>query len=666
MRLGAVAVLMAVGILSGCSDSTGAGPGKIDLTVTSVSGPDIVPSGPSLLTITCGVGLSATNTGGASITWLESRVLFYAGPDRSAPVDTLQITAATLEQAWGAATLDAGQNEWSGWSFSANVPFTMTLVLRYRTLAGFPKEARASFDCGPEIPPASAPPVFKALSIQPAAGEIESGDSILVTYTAESAAGLWQTLVILSGACTDTSIIAEQFATTVTRTVTRHVPPGCTLGSPLDVAVQVFDIGLRGVQSGVSLSYVDRTPPTIAAWFAGQATSNILAGFFFAGDTLAGTIGAADNNQLSGALWEIRPAGTRDSVRRAEQSLAQPFAIQIPDAWVGKIQMRLYSRDVAGLVSDTVVVPPDSLRIYPTVGRLIRYTQRFPMIYAVAPDVRHGRAWIMTFDPATGPRVYGVSLATMALSDTIVVRGGWDLDLSAGGDSLIAGAGYGLDVIDLSSSAHRVTHIAVASIDSTRGQYPQLVRTAANGKVFLILLGQTADDNKLVEVDLAAGTDRVRTDAGSGGVVGGAWLEPSLDRSVLFLKGSQQIQKYVSATDAFTAPISHNSSGGSLAVDATGSRVTLGWDLYDGALQYLRTLDTPAPYPTMASALSPDGGTYYESVWPRGILSGDAQTGHLIDRQRAPQTFYMKMAVDGSRLFFIDEPGQRVGVMDLP
>ncbi len=659
MRLGAVAVFIAIGILSGCGDSTGPGRANVQVTVLSQSGPDIAQPTPSEISITCSVGLNAINTGGPPATWADSWMLFFAGPNRSVPVDTFKISAATMEQAWGAATIEGGHNQYSGWTLTANVPFAVTFVFRYRSGLGLPREVRTSFQCGPDVPSGGAPPSFKSVGIQPATGEIQSGDSVLVTYTAESTVGLWETIVVMSGACDAASSFPEQFTTTVTRTVKLFVPAGCTLGRPLDIAVQAFDIALRGVQTGTSLTYVDRTPPTVGAWF-GIGGSPTLAGFFFTGDTLVGAVGAADNNQLSAAFWEVWPVGKRDSVHRAEQSLAEPFTIPIPDTWVGKIQMRFYSRDAAGLVSDTILSPPDSLRIYPTVGRLVRYTQPILDIYALAPDMRRHKAWVLK-----PQRVYGVSLASMALTDTIAVRGGWDLDLTPGGDSLIVGSSYGLDVIDLRASPHTVTHVTLTSVDSTRGQYPQLIRVAANGKVFVITLGQTVNDNVLVEVDLKAGTDRVRTDAGNGGVVNGVGLEPSLDRSLLFLKSSLGIQKYVSATDAFSAPVPVSLPGGGVAVDATGSRVTIGWDLYDGALQFLRHLDTPAQYPTMAAALSPDGTTYYHATWPWGILSGNAQTGQLIDRQRTPQSLYMKMAPDGSKIIFVDAQFGRVGVIDL-
>ena len=665
MRLGAVPILLAVGILGGCSDSTGPGPTRVDFTILSQSGPDVVQPTPSEITLTCSVLLKAINHGNGPATWLESWLLLYAGPNRSVPIDTVKIPAATMEQAWGA-TLEPGDSAIAGWEFTANVPFAATFVFRYRPPIGLPKASRPSFTCGPDVPPGSVPPTFKTLSVDPSTGEIQSGDSMRVTYTAESSVGLWQTSVLLSGACEAGQNFPELFALTVTRTVNVFVPSGCTLGQPLEVTVGATDIALRGVGVRFSLTYVDRTPPTVGAWF-GYGLSNTLQGFFFAGDTLTGSVGAADNNRLAGAFWEVWPAGKRDSIRLAEQSLAQSFAIPIPDSWVGKIQMRMYSRDAAGLVSDTIVSPPDSLRIYPTVARPVRYTQPILDIRAVVPDLRRNKAWVLMQEHNVAVhRVYGISLTSMALVDTIAVHGGWDLDLTAGGDSLIATAGYGLDVIDLRASRPTVSHRSLTSVDSARRQYAQNVRVAENGKVFVILVGQTLNDNKLVEVDLAAGTDHVRTDAGNGGVIDGVWFEPSLDRSVLFLKGSQGIQKYASATGAFTAPQPLNSpSGGGVAVDATGSRVTVGWDLYDGAMRFLRRLDTPSPYSSMPALLSPDGSTYYHAFWPHGILSGNTQTGNLIDRQRTPQSLYMKMAADGSKIVFVDAQFGRVGVMEL-
>jgi hypothetical protein len=666
MRLAAVSVFSAVGILSGCADSTGLGPAKVEVTIMSQNGPDVVQPSPSEITVTCSVGLNAMNEGGVPATWLDSWVLVFAGPDRSRAVDTLQIDAATMEQAWGSRTVEPANRAISGWTFTASVPFAITFVFRYRGRTDFAKESRPSFHCGPEVPLGTLPPTFTALSAEPSAGEIQSGDSVRVTYTAESTVGLWETSVRFSGACELAQTFPEVFALTVTRSLKLFVPSGCTPGQMLEITVEATDVALRGIGMRLSLPYVDRTPPTVGG-LINYGLSNRLQPFVFAGDTLTGGVGAADNNRLAGAFWEVWPAGKRDSVKMAEQSLSQPFAIPIPDTWIGKIQMRLYSRDAAGLVSDTLVSPPESIRVYPTVTRPLRYTLPILDIRAVAPDLRRNRAWVLMQEHNVPVhRLFGVSLTSMALVDTIAVHGGWDLDLTPGGDSLIATAGYGLDVIDLTTVPPTVSHLTLASVDSSRGQYAQNVRVAANGKVFVILVGQTLNDNQLVEVDLAAGTDHVRTDAGNGGLIGGVWLEPSLDRSVLFLKGSEGIQKYVSATDAFSAPQAlHSQSVGGLAVDATGAHVSVGWDFYDGAMQFLRLLDTPSPYPSIPMLLSPDGSTYYHALWPHGILSGDTQTGYLIDRQRTPQSLYMKMASDGSKIIFVDAQFGRLGVMDL-
>ena len=664
MRLGAVLLVLAVGVLSGCGDSTGLGPTRVEVTILSVTGPDVVQQSPSEFTVSCSVVFDAMNRGGGRATWVDSWVLVYAGPDRSVPVDTVEIPAAIMEQAWGGATLEPSDRLISGWTFSANVPFAATFVFRYRPQAGLPKAVSASFSCGPDVPPGAPPPTFKTLSVEPAAGEIQSGQTVRVTYTAESSVGLWETSVMLSGACEAEYRFPEVFALSTTRTVAVLVPPGCTLGLPLDVTVGATDVALRGVGARFSFTYVDRKPPVIGVGL-NYGLSNTGQGFFFAGDTLTGSVTADDNNRLAGVFWEVWPTGKRDSVLLAEQGLYHPLAIPIPDGWVGKIQIRAYSRDAAGLVSDTILRPPDSLRIYPTAARPVRYTQPILDIRAVAPDLRRNRAWVLMQEHNVSVhRVYGVSLTSMALVDTIVVRGGWDLDLTIGGDSLIAASGYGLNVIDLRPSPPVVSYVPLTSIDSTR-QYIQLVRVAGNGKVFVILVGQTLNDNKLVEVDLVAGTDHVRTDAGNGGVIDGVWLEPSLDRSVMFLKGSQGIQKYVSGTDTFGPPQPFNASGGGLAVDATGSRVTVGWDLYDGAMQFLRVLDTPSQYPSIPALLSPDGSTYYHALWPYGILSGNTQAGNMIDRTRTPQSLYMKMAPDGAKIIFVDAQFGRLGVMDL-
>lgn len=552
VRLGAVSILLAVVILSGCGDATGPDTTTVAVEILSVSGPDISQSGPSETNISCGVAFSAHATGAGSATWVDALVLVFAGPDRSTAVDTIQIAAPDLQAAWGAADIEAGQDQTSAWTLTANVPFGLKFIFRYRNQVRAVRTTSASFTCGPDIPPGSAPPTLKNVSVQPGSGEVESGDTLLVSYTAESAVGLWETQVVVSGACDAQFSFPERFATSATRTVPIYVPAGCQLGSLIAVKVRAMDIGLRSVEAALNpgLTFVDRTPPEVGVWF-GNGGSPELDNFYFAGDTILASIGAGDNNAMSAAFWQASPAGWRDSIRSSEQSLAYQTIIPIRDDWVGPFQLKVYARDAAGLFSDTLVKSPKGGRIYPTVLRPTRFTPPIIYIHAMALDARRNKAWVLVQDPNPSvPRVYGVDLRTMAMTDTIrLTSGGWDLDMTAGGDSLIVLESYGFAVIDLGTRTE--TRFPIRSVDSTIGQYPQAVRVAGNGKIFVVAAGQTAQANTLIEIDLPAGTDHVRTEAGANGVVDGVWIEPSLDRSVLFVKGYQRIQQYVSATDAF-------------------------------------------------------------------------------------------------------------------
>src|ERR1700752_456540 len=293
MRLGAVALLMAVAILSGCGDATGPGTAKVEVAVLSVSGPDISQPSPSETTISCGVTFSAHATGSGSATWEEALGLVFAGPDRSTAVDTIHIAAANVQAARGATEIAGGQDQASAWALTSTIPFGLRFIFRYRNQARAVRTTNASFTCGPDVPPGSAPPTLKNLSIQPGSGEVESGDTLLVSYTAESPVGLWETRVIVSGACEAEVNFSERFATSATRTVPIHVPGGCRLGSPIAVNVRAFDIALRGVEAALypSLTFVDRTRPEVGVWF-GVGGSTELDNFYFTGDTILASIGA--------------------------------------------------------------------------------------------------------------------------------------------------------------------------------------------------------------------------------------------------------------------------------------------------------------------------------------------------------------------------------------
>jgi hypothetical protein len=109
----------------------------------------------------------------------------------------------------------------------------------------------------------------------------------------------------------------------------------------------------------------------------------------------------------------------------------------------------------------------------------------------------------------------------------------------------------------------------VTPLDTTINQRPMEVVVAANGKAFLPLEGSAPSAYTLREVDLTTGAQRIRTDAGNKGWVGGVALARSFDHSTLVMNGTVSFQRYDAATDTFGPALTPPNYFGP-TVDGTG------------------------------------------------------------------------------------------------
>lgn len=664
---GALLSLATALAFAACGDSTGPDPDvTVTVSLTQLNGPDVYETAPGNLVIECSINLRAVASGSA--TWLDATLFFYAGPDRATPVDSVIIAAADIQDAWGAPEIAPGQLRESSWRVTASIPFGASIVHRYRTSGGRTGSTAVTFACGPPVPPGAAEPAINTITLQPA-GEIEPGGTLTVQYTAVSEVGLWKTRVRLTGACTDERQIAEQFAHDAARTVTFPIPPTCALGAPLAVTVFTMDAAGQGATANAPqpLVVVDRTPPQAYADHLPTAAS-----YVFAGDTLRPFIAGLDNHSVRALVWDV--GGVRDSILGAG---GQYIAIPVRAEWAGqKIQVRLWARDGSGLVSDTLVAPAESLFIYPSIDRPTTWTTLAGEEDAadVIFDQGRGVLYLMQYG-ASGSRVGVFSLATRQITERIPLPFlPEDMDVTVSGDSLVLALGYGraLGVIDLRQPSRTLTLIPLRSLDSTLGQRPYQVRIAANGKAYVGLGGTTTAATQLLEVDLGTGAERILTNAGRNGLIGGARLERSFDRSVLVLAQGLEsyFQRYDVAADAFGPIRAPVNLGGPLRIDRTGARVSVSLDIYDADLVFQRRVT--APYGGLfvpGAALSPDGEYLYQAIGFGGVARTRVSDGALLDRSPTPFTAsgYLRISPDGTMLVIMDSfvGTLKIAMMDL-
>ena len=667
--------------LVACSHD-GTGPGAaanvdVAVSVVTLSGPVFVtspipnsPTPDSEPAIQCGVALRATATGAGTAKWLDANFLLYAGKDRSKPVDSVAFSAAQIQQSWGGAEIVGGQTRDATWRVTVVVPWALTIAYHYEPAGGGSvKTATVSFTCGP-IPPADAsPPTITNLAARAPAAGLQPGDTLVVTYAVTGQAGLWESVVQLSGPCDVRRVVAETLQVSVTHTTKIALPIACQLGVPIGVTLLARDAALQQTSRvlATQFSITDRTPPFIypllGSWWHDTGGTPVFSRDYFVGDTIYIQLNASDNYAVKTLVWEVWPAGFRDSLAVSGQLVATWIRLPVPPAWVGPIQLRFYARDAVGLTSDTVVTAPDSMRVGATIQRPVVTTTLPVQLLDMQIDAKRGVLYVV---PAWGNNLLALSTTTLTVTSVSLPDHPWGIDLSAGGDSLIVTlpAQRALGILDLRQSTPALTLVPVTGLDSTIAQRPVAVQVAANGKAFLPLQGSNASAYTMLEVDLTSGVQRIRTDAGNHGWVGGIALARSFDHSTLVTNGNgPYFERYDALPDAFGPVLTARTSWGP-TLDGTGQHIVVGLDLYDANLQFVRQIRSPMNGAVPTRALSPDGVYLFEGLG--GIIRARVSDGWLQDRSPAPFTpDLIRLSPDGTLLAMIELVHGWVAVMDL-
>jgi DNA-binding beta-propeller fold protein YncE len=675
-RSAAPCAAAALALAPACRDATSPKPlVEISVAVDSIVGPTIAQdtAGPEL---TCDLYLRADGRGPASgrAIWKGATVRWFLGQDRRTPVDSIVMPASDVQAWWGTPYLTPGESRRARWTLHSSLPFEGVAEFLYAPAAGEASAtASARFACGPVVDSTTLPPAILTISVtRPPAG-LQPGDTLDVTFMAYGPAGLLKTTAAVTSPCSSSVAFWEDLRTTVVRTAHIPLPVTCEFGVPLTVTAGVIDGATRSSSRVVytDLALVDRTPPAVHTRFfrpdsAGVPTETF-AGQFFVDDTLRLQAYADDNHGLSAVVWELRPAGYRDSALVSGPSAAPILRIALRPEFVGPAQLRLWARDAAGLESDTIVSLADSLIIYPSVPRPTHTVSVYGHITDFSLDARRGVVYalvmglesVIALSPVTGLETASVPVGDYPL----------ELDPTAGGDSLIVllPNRRALGIVDLRDLSRPPTFVPLAALDSASGETPRHLRVTSSGKVFISTWGTGASHFRLLEVDLGTGVQRFRTDAGDGGHIGEGLLAPSLDRSVLVLNGGSNLaQRYEAATDRFGPRTSFTSYYGLPQVDLTGSHVAVGLEVYDASLQFLRTVRSMGPGSVQVATISADGAFVLQAVYPAGLLRSRVSDGALVDRTPLPFVVdRLSRSADGTMLAALLSGGGMLTFIDL-
>lgn len=623
----------------GCGDSTtaptGNGPVTVSVSVLAV-GPAQLSSTPEGIALaTCLVDLKGAVRTHGNAAWGTAVFRFYPGRDLTQPVDTAVVPNTLVVQSWGAGGISDLNPVFASWLFTASIPFTVELEYRYQVGSNPVQttEPVTAF-CSPPIPANPAPVSITNLVTTPAAGSVQPGDTVSVTYTVAAPAGLWQTVILLSGGCDTLRYEPEFLAQSPTRTARVVVPPRCQLGAPLNVTVSVLDAALNQDNQSIPVPFtlVDLRPPAVAVSLSSDVG-------VFVGEGLTLDFLATDNNALSTVVWELVPFGLRDSILSSFPALASQASIPILPGWTGPFDVRVIARDAAGVESTIVASPPGGLTSFPT--------RTVPTVQVLTTNQQLDR---LVFDPRRGvlyslqqnrPKIMVLSATTLQFLDSIPLpTDGADLDLSPSGDTLLVTlpAAGTLGVIDLSQPVRQVGSIVLAGLDPSQGQSPQHIRALAGDRALVTIWGAPT-----IEVDLAGGSQLTHPTIAVA-------LERSPDYQVAMLRDQAGgIRRFDIGTGLgpqvpFPAP-------GSITLDTGGQRLGLSLNLFDGNGVKLGSPQTLRYLGVTPSLLSPDGQYLYYLDDVSGLVRTRTSDLSIVDRIPLPQAVlhgsWMGISPDG-------------------
>lgn len=669
-------LLLSAVLVAGCSDSSEPPPPpppggtgfRTTIAPPAMSSPvyDAFPDGVAI--ISCDVTLRSTGQGAPGATWREAVLRWYPARDLRTPFDSAVISKGDVALSWGGTDIKDGVTQVAAWRFLATIPFTLTLDYHYRIAgAAADSSASAQFTCQPPLPVNPALPTISVVTILPSGPTIEPGDSLDVSFRATAPAGLWQTIVSVSGAC-DTAVFLPGFLTQSTPyTVRVPLGPECVLGASLIVSVLTVDAALQTAATPpVLFTVVDQSPPSIDIFRADGA--RIVWGDYFAGDTIDLGMSVADNHQLRWVAWEAQPSGVRDSVQVAGPFGPSTLRLPVRASWGTSPHLAFTATDVSGNVGTAYPVDDDSLHVYPDAPRPTAWR-------AVAGDTRTARV-----DSKRGVFYLLLGnerqLVTFGLTDAIPIRTlnlpeyVTGIDFTVSGDSLLMACplASSLAVLDLTLPDPLLTLLPLSTPDTTRGQLPYTILGAANGKAFVGMGGPTLAEYQLIEIDLATGTEALRLDAGNAGVVDNLIARSAGHDFLVTGSGIGTVQVYDASTDRFGPLTQLPPYGGGVGVSADGQVITNGLQILSPSLQLVRTVHSTFGGGVPASFLAPDGQSlyYFES---RGLIRTRVSDGAVVERSRLPfGVAEIRVSDDGQWAVYYGSAGMstgQVGVIDL-
>lgn len=697
MRLIRHTCLAALLALGGCDSTTTSDPPgppvpKTQIALTGTPGEmRTYAASNGSLRAQCEIPLAAVASGktGNVVRWQGGRMLWHFGLTRAVPSDTTPISEQEIVKGWGTSVIASGSTRNSHWTFYAGAPFKLTLEMDYLEEAtGATGIASHTFTCGPTPPPGGVPaPVVRNVRVTPlfddtAAVAIIPGRSLTITYEAESASGVWESGILVSGAFSarmlDRHAVTGTVGGTVRGRVEIAVPADAQIGQPIRVQAYALDGFLQpGVAtSATQVQVVSNKPPVLRyAYFLTSVPSgmdsNRLVGNFAAGDTMKVR---GDVMESRGPGWLVYTLGGAVSVR---DSVPVPFttgnidvSIPVKPEWVGATRFSVQVVNGEHMYSGTASAPADSFRIVPAPEYPVRTATFATRATDMVLDEARGLLYLAF--PYTG-RVEVLSLATMTSTSInlgTVRHSPLAVELTRGGDTLLAALPSETAVAVVDLARPDAAPLKVPILVNGEKIHVWGVRVAANGKV---LVSGVPWAKQVVEMTSSGTGQRLRADTEAAGAT--IVAARSADRGRIFLErvDPRCVIVYDSRTNEIGSCFPAGRHYGSWSSTPSGDRFAWGYDVFDADRGRVRSFPivsgTSFSYTT---GLSPDGSHLYVGL-VRGIAKLRVSDGEYVERITLPGSVEGRILFAGPRRMIAvdaraDSPDgpTTVYVVDLP
>jgi hypothetical protein len=470
------------------------------------------------------------------------------------------------------------------------------------------------------------------------------GDTMNVAFVAKDVAGIAQMSYHIHGALDISDGNTYPLPPEIAVQVLRFIPRSVQLGDSVIVDVSVWDGFGKKTTSTIRTVVADFRAPDLTATLSPGPYDSLLPwrrSARFVGDTIVATYQVRDF-KVAWVGWQIPDLGLGDSVAVGDTAYAGTLRVPVTARMDGP--GRLFT-----------IFARDSSQNRAVKSVLLDFVDATRRAFQVAGPGFAGEPPDAVVSPQRGVVLIvggGLKVVTIApfasFGNVPGLIYSFAVDIAPGGDSAWVADGNGSKLDEL-----RLDPMPVAIVDSSMFMHvpyaAQALRITTDRRaLFSGDLGPTRDPGIVTFVNLVTGVHSNQSVTGFPNRV-----TSSQDRSLFVgFDGSGHVMTYAPATNQF-GPAKFIAAGRP-SVDAFGSLVLVHNVLYDGALNYLRTLG-PLAFASASSIISADGQYGYFAVWP-GYQKVRISDGAVVEKVFVPNVDFLMEIPGQDRLLVFGQP----------